>query len=256
MNITLEELLRGKSTLIKTKEFLPTKNYVEPFLDKMSKFTSDFRIQVKLPDQITKTKDTDDLTYNRVLIQGVLPQKYTIDNHEEVIGMLYGIDVKKPVVKIFRNYLNQACTNLTVFSPQWINTQELIPGDPINFAPIKNLMELTNNFATTLQSIKNEYVDRDGRTNYLGSWVDNSLRFSEDYGFGRVKIAVSTPIDAYKLLFMNKDSDYYIPEGIDPSIFDIYNAFTDIISKDQKDIMNKFEKIMIINKLLGINEGD
>ena len=63
---------------------------------------------------------------------------------------------------------------------------------------------------------------------------------------------MSTPIDAYKELFINSDSDYFIPDGIDPSLYDIYNSFTQIITDDSKDLMSKFEKTMIINKILGV----
>lgn len=252
MDITLQELLKGKSTIIKNKEFFPTQHYVQPFIDKLAPITDDFRFQVKLPDQITVSKNTADLTYNRVLIQAVLPKKYTIDNHDEVIGFLYGIDVKKPVVKIYRGYLNQACTNLCVFNPEWLNVQELIPGEPIDFRPIKSLLEYTNDFSVKLEKLKSTYIDRRDKINYLGEWVDYSLRESQDYGFGKVKIAVSTPIDAYKELFINSEGDYFIPEGINPSLFDIYNAFTQIITDDKKDLMNKFEKTMIINRLLKV----
>jgi hypothetical protein len=252
VDITLDELYKGKSTLIKNKEFFPTKTYIEPFIEKMSAFTNDFRIQVKLPDQMTTFKDSTDITYNRVLLQAVLPEKFCIDGHDEVIGFLYGIDVKKPIVKIYRGYLNQACTNLTVFNPQWLNIQELVAGDPIDFSPIKSLMEYTNDFEVKIRELRSTYINRDERTQYLGEWVDYALRESQDYGFGKVKIAVSTPIDAYKQLYIDSDSEYYIPLGIDPSLFDIYNSFTQIVNNDKKDLMNKFEKTIIINRLLKI----
>ena len=35
MEITIELLLKGKSTIIKDKEFLSTSDYVKPFLDEM-----------------------------------------------------------------------------------------------------------------------------------------------------------------------------------------------------------------------------
>lgn len=250
--LTLSELLKGKATIIKNKEFYPTKTYVEPFIEKMSAYTNDFKVQAVLPDQITKNSTAEDLTYNRVLIQAVLPEKYCIEEHDEVIGLVYGIDVRKPVVKIYRGYLNRACTNLTVFNPMWMHVQELIPGEPINYTPIKPLMEHTNDFAVVLNNMKNTYLDRNERKRYLGEWVDYSLRETQDYGFGKVKIAVSTPIDAYKQLFIEQDSDYYIPEGYDPTLFDVYNSFTQIITDDSKDIMNKFEKTMIVNKLLQV----
>jgi hypothetical protein len=251
--ITKKELFEGRSTLIKNREFFPTKTYVEPFFEKMSKFTDDFRIQVKYPDQMTVTKNNTDITFNRVLVQAVLPEKYKVEAHDEVIGFLYGIDVKKPVCKIYRGYLNCACTNLSVFSPKWINVQELLPDSPLNFKPIEELLSMTNNFASILKKLKNFYIDRSGRKTYLGEWVDYALRESEDYGYGKVKIAVSTPIDAYKSLFIDQESDYYIPEGIDPCMFDVYNAFTQVITDDKRDLMNKFEKTMIINRLLDIN---
>lgn len=252
MDITIAELLKGKPTIIKNKEFFQTKTYVEPFLERMAPLTSDFRVQVKVPDQMTFGPDSQDVTYNRVLIQAVLPSDHSIDGHDEVIGFLYGIDVRKPVAKIYRGYLNQACTNLSVFNPQWIQIQDLVPGDPINYNAVKNLLEDTNDFATKLQELKNTYLERDLRKQYLGEWVDYSLREGQDYGFGKVKLAVSTPIDAYKQLFIDQDSAYYIPEGSDPSMYDVYNSFTQIVTDDKKDIMNKFEKTTIINQLLGI----
>lgn len=251
-DITIQELFKGKSTIIKGKEFNPTQNYVEPFIDKMSKFTDDFRIQVKYPDQMTTNKDNPDVTFNRVVIQAVLPEKYCIDSHDEVVGFLYGLDVKRPIVKLYRGYLNKVCTNLCVFDPEWLNVQELVPGDPINYKLVTSLMEKTSDFPVKLKKLKNTFIDRDERKNYLGEWVDLSLREQEDHGFGKVKIASSTPINAYKSLFINQDSNYFIPEGISPSLFDVYNAFTQVVTDDKRDIMNKFEKTMLINRLLGI----
>ena len=65
MELTLEEVLKGKATRIKDKDYFPTAAYVEPFIERMSKYTSDFRIQAKLPDQITKTSEGD-INYEQV----------------------------------------------------------------------------------------------------------------------------------------------------------------------------------------------
>ena len=252
MDITISELLKGKPTIIKNKEFFQTKDYVSPFIDKLSGITTDFRVKVVIPDQTTITGSSQDLTYNRVLIQAVLPEKYSIDNHEEVIGFLYGLDAKKPVAKIYRGYLNKACTNLCVFDPMWINIQEISPGDPLNYSSVKHLMEQTSNFAIQLKKLKETTLDRDKQLQYLGTWVDSTLRYNQNYGFGKVKISKTTPIDAYSQLFIDTDSPYYFPEGIDPTMFDVYNSFSQLIT-DEKDIMNKFEKTILINKILGIN---
>lgn len=252
MDISLEELYRGKATIIKTKEFLPTRNYVEPFVNKMSSLTDDFRIQVKLPDQITTFKDETDVTYNRILIQAVLPKKYTIDYHDEVIGMVCGIDLKTPIVKIYRGYLNQACTNMCVFNPQWQIIQELAD-EPINFTCLKELLEYTNDFPKKLEYLKSNFISREDRVNHLGEWVDYTLRAHESDGYNKIKLASSVAIDAYKQLFINSDSNYFIPVGQDPSLFTVYNSFTQIITEDKKDIVHKFDKTMLISNLLCSN---
>jgi len=66
MEITLDRLRIGKPTIIKNKEYFATREYVDPFLDAMSKFTNNFIVNVQTPDQITTTDGEEDLTFNRV----------------------------------------------------------------------------------------------------------------------------------------------------------------------------------------------
>lgn len=66
MEITLSKLLEGKPTIIKGKEYLATKEYVQAFVDTMSKFTDKFIVNVQEPSQVILTDDSRDTTYNRV----------------------------------------------------------------------------------------------------------------------------------------------------------------------------------------------
>ena len=66
MEITLNALLEGKPTIIREKEYFATKDYIQPFIDEMSKFTKEFVVNVQLPDQVTISHDSKDVTYNRV----------------------------------------------------------------------------------------------------------------------------------------------------------------------------------------------
>ena len=66
MEITKTLLLNGKPTLIKDKEYLATKEYVEPFLNEMYTFTNHFVINVTIPNQITVTNKEEDITFNKV----------------------------------------------------------------------------------------------------------------------------------------------------------------------------------------------
>jgi hypothetical protein len=66
MEITLDLLLKGKPTIIKEKEFLPTAEYVSEFIKEMSRFTAEFIINVTLPSQLTLTNKEEDITFNKV----------------------------------------------------------------------------------------------------------------------------------------------------------------------------------------------
>ena len=251
MDITINELLQGKSTIIKNKNYFPTKAYVEPFLEQMSKHTDDFRISVKIPDQLTTLEGDTDITYNRVLIQAVMPDEF-YNNHREVVGFLYGLDVRKPVVKLYRGGLNMACTNLCVFNPDFLHIQELQPETAINIKPVKELMDRQSDLALALKNLKEMTWDKNDLNieRNLGQWIRNAINCSYDNGFGKAKLATSTVIDAYKLLFEKEDSPYFIKDDkIDG--FTIYNAFTELISNDGgKDIFNKTEKTLLLREIL------
>ncbi len=256
MELTLTEAFKGKATRIKDKEFFETKSYLEPFVERMSKFTSDFRVSAVLPDQITRTKtgdvNLDDITFNRMWIQAVLPDEFAFNNHKEVIGMVYGLDVRKPIVKMYRGALNMACTNLCVFQPEELIIQELEPQRPINFSPIKTIMENTCNMKSYLEKLSSIEIARDKPTieRELGRWVNNSIMKSYDNGYGKVKLATSSIIDAYKNLFVNEESDYFVEPKQAVSMFTVYNSFTDQICNKDKDIMNKAEKVLLLKDIL------
>ena len=256
MQIELNTLLQGKATRIKDKQFYPTAAYVEPFLERMQKYTNEFVYNVKLPDQITTVDDTDDITYNRVWVQAVLPEKYSIENHQKVFGMVYGLDVRKPVVKFYSGGLNMACTNLCIFSPEMLEVQELQPESAINFKPLNKIAETTDNIVSWLKKLQSIEVDcsEQNVNEMLGMWVRNCMYNSYDSGFGKVKLATSTAIDAYKLLFEDDKSPYFIKENQDTNMFNVYNAFTQIITDNRKkEIINNCEKTLLLKDILNFD---
>lgn len=260
MEIDLNSLLKGKATKIKGKEYLSAEAYVVPFIERMSKFTNDFRVQAKLPDQISITKEEDlnleDTVFNRVWIQAVMPDEYSFDNHQEVIGMVYGLDTRKPVAKIYRGALNMACLNLCVFSPSFLNIQEIEPEKPLNFKCIQPIMEQTSDIKAWLNRLsETEFpYDEEKINRNLGLWVRNTLTKTFDTGYGKVKLATSVAVDAYKLLYEKEDSPYFVNKGQTTNMFNVYNSFTELISNyDTKDIINKAEKTLLLKEILSLS---
>lgn len=256
MEITINELMAGKATKIKDKEYFCTEAYVTPFMERMSKFTDNFIIQAKPADQISLTYDgninMDDIIYNRVWVQAVLPDEYCFDNHKQSVSLLYALDTRKPIVKIFSNAVNMACLNLCVFQPNSLSVNELMPEEAINYKPVTQVMEATNNIKLMLESLSDMEFKRDEIFTNLGHWVDNCINAKFNNGFGNVKLTETLPINVYKDLFYDDKSKYYTTDDrVDG--FTVYNAFTDIISNDGgKDIVNKFEKILLVKDIMGI----
>ena len=255
MELTVEQLLQGKATKIKEKEFFTTKAYVEPFFDRMSKYTEEFIINVKPADQISLTPsgevNFDDIVYNRVWIQAVLPDEYAYENHKRVMSMIYALDTRKPVVKMYTGALNMACLNLCVFNPDALNVAELEPTTAINFSPVNILMGMTDTIKVTLEKMSRKTYTRESIYEELGLWIDRSITAKYNTGFGTVKIAESAPVNVYKSLFYEEDSNYYV-KGDEVDGFTVYNAFTDLITQDKKDLVNKFEKTLLIKEIMDI----
>lgn len=261
MEITLNELLAGRATRIKSKEYFPTAAYVEPFLERTQRLTDNFRVQVQLPTQITYTGDgginTEDITYNRVLIEAILPDEYKFNNdpHKAVLGMVYGIDVRKPVVKFFKGQERMSCTNLCVFNPQLLSCQDLEAETAIDYKPCERIIEQTDDTSTWLKKlIETDFDCSEQNINEsLGGWVRNCINMSFDNHYGKAKLATSTPIDAYKMLFEKEESEYYAGIGGAISMYQVYNAFTQTITDGiKKDPFNVFEKTLLVRAILNI----
>ena len=259
MEVTLEQLMQGKGTLIKNKEYWPTQAYVSPFIKRLEAIVERFEIKVETPSQITLTKDgqinTQDITYNRVWIQGVLPEEYRVDNHDDVIGMVYGLDVRKPIVKFYRGGLNRACTNLCVFSPDSLSARELNPEEAIDYRPLDGMIKQANTIKDFLESLHRTQFSREASNlnEHLGMWMRRSWAMEYDNGVTKASLAASVVEGAFKLLFEKESSSYFVPRDQNTDMFNVYNAFTELISNDKdKDIMNKVEKTLLLKRILDV----
>lgn len=252
MEIDLKTLLEGRATTIKGKNYLPTRAYIEPFLERMSKFTNDFRIQVKLPDQITREDDIDDITYNRVNIEAILPDEYAFEGHKRVVGFVYALDTRKAIAKQYVGSIRSACLNLCVFNPDALQVSEIEPETPINYSFLNNCLSLVDTANSILTKLSNTTYSKVQCQENLGNWIDNTIKCSFTRGFGKVKLSESTPIEAYKNLFYNEKSSYYSEES-EVTGFDIYNSFTDLVCNGTRaDIINRFEKVFLVAQILNL----
>lgn len=256
MELTIDQLLQGKATRIKDKEYFTTEQYVVPFLERMSKFTNEFIIQAKPADQISLTQNGDvnfeDIIYNRVNIEAVLPNEYCYEGHKQVVGFVYALDTRKPVVKEYMGGLRTACLNLCTFNPAALSVQELTPEKAIDYNFLNYCLELVDNMGLKLKQLANMEFTHEDMYNELGMQVDRCINLKFHNNFGTVKLPESLPIEVYKNLFYNEKSPYFSKEGV-VSGFDVYQAYTDIICNGKsKDLVNRFEKTLLVSSIMGV----
>lgn len=257
MELTIDQLLQGKATRIKDKEYFTTEQYVVPFLERMSKFTNEFIIQAKPADQISLTPNGDvnfeDIIYNRVNIEAVLPNEYCYEGHKQVVGFVYALDTRKPVVKEYMGGLRTACLNLCTFNPAALSVQELQPEHAIDYNFLTYCLELVDDMGVKLRQLENMEFTKEQMFNELGQQIDRCINFKFHNDFGTVKLPESLPIEVYKNLFYNEKSDYFTQNDI-VSGFDVYQAYTDIICNGKsKDLVNRFEKTFLVSRIMGVN---
>jgi hypothetical protein len=256
MELTIDQLLQGKATRIKDKEYFTTEQYVVPFLERMSKFTNDFIIQAKPADQISLTPNGDvnfeDIIYNRVNIEAVLPDEYCFEGHKQVVGFVYALDTRRPVVKEYMGGLRTACLNLCTFNPAALSVQELAPEHAIDYGFLDHCLAIADDMGAKLRTLSDMEFNRDQMFRELGQQVDRCINFKFHNDFGTVKLPESLPIEVYKNLFYNEKSDYYTTDDF-VSGFDVYQAYTDIICNGKsKDLVNRFEKTLLVSRIMGI----
>lgn len=248
MEITLSDLLKGNSTIIKGNEYLSTERYVAPFIAKVKDFNPTYKIQAKLADQLQNT--TDNAIFNRVHIQAIMPEE--TDGFQEVIGFCYALDTRKPVAKLYKAVIETATGNMFAFDRNDIGLQEIEPETALSY-PIKQLMERPSTITKDIETLNNTSFKRayDDRCLKLGHWITKAqlLKFESD--FGKVKLATGMPTDVYNILFEESTSDHYVSKEFDNfTAFDAFGAFASIVKEDEKDIINKFEKSVLISELL------
>lgn len=201
MEITLSKLLEGKATIIKDREFLQTKEYVSPFIEEMSKFTDDFIIKVEEPQQKLITNQDNPTTFNKVWIQAI---KKVNDSINEIYNLVYGLDVRTPLYKIFRHYTYDG--NPVVFNSDWLKVEEISDGT-FTF-DIPTLMAMTNDVPAKVKTLQSKFIEDSLKT--LGEMSAKALLYEFRHLCGRIKLSSSMPLKVHEMVYMDDSSSYYV----------------------------------------------
>lgn len=255
---SLNTIYNGSATIIKNKEYLSAKAYIEPFVERLSDYTSKFICLVKNADQISYDNKGINYIYNRVLVYGVLPDNYDVVinrndksvNYHRVVCMVYALDVKNPICKFYSGVVDSDF-NFYAFGANCISIQKIEPETPIDFTSLQSIIDngLKDNCEIILSQNTQRSISKNIMTNTLGEWIDFSIKKEYINDSGKVKLSNSMPIEAYKRLIIERESDYYTDED-NIEYPELLQSFLSQITEDEKDIINRYEKTQLINQML------
>lgn len=255
---TLNVIYEGSETLIKNKRYFSTKAYIEPFVEKLKPYTNKIICAVKVADQLSTEDSKIHTIYNKVMIMGIFPDKYDVlvntndkpITYHRVVCMAYSLDTRTPICKFYTGVVDIHGV-FYAFGPDCIQIQKIEPETAIDYSGVQGVINagLNDNCREILQQNVTRVLPKSEMFNTLGSWIDFTLKKEYINDSGKIKLSNTLPIEAYKLLTLEKDSDYYT-ERDSSTYSEILGALCSIVHSDDKDIINRYEKTQLINQML------
>lgn len=239
--------------VLKDVEYKSPNELITPFVEKLKPFAEEF---VNRSDSIAKAVDAKgdaNSIYTKISTMCVLKREMPVKDYKQIIGLGYALDVRKPYYKIYGGYLNTRYNSLLMINPD-IQHYEIDPDSQefelsyVDFLLDKtiDLVQCDNAINATISGDKLSVVEE------LGSAIINSLDLSFNFGFGKIKIATSLIIKMYNEIYNNKNSPFSFSPGADCDVYYYYNALSNLIYNNNKDIINIPEKTLLIRSILGL----
>jgi len=239
-DLTVEQLLEGKAIQRGNVTFPRASEIVLPFISKLQPYTREWKVKVSQPMvQTVEEEHHGDFTevavdngFHRVLLQAVLNDEYQLvsnpeDSYSKVIGMVYALDVVKPIIKVYSGGLRDACINLSIFSRNAVQYRHFADED---------FSHIYDTIPGYLEAIDTERVEFASKIQYLtGDMLEGQQLYTE---LGKLAVkcvgktnSMTTHFNAaIKLLFNNSDYGgiknlYYQRDGRHTR-YNIWNALT------------------------------
>jgi hypothetical protein len=218
--------------------------YLSPFIDMVSPFTTDFRIAVDAESRNANEDSTENVAYGRVVVEAKLPQAYTSLDHDTVIGIIYALDTQKPVIKAYTGQVAWACTNLSIFNADNIFEASLLANTNAVYDKLKRYTGKLNEGLEEWINIVNNLKTVEYNENALNEKIGYMLRKSQKQNFTTAVIAATKDLD-------NAKSVYAVKGGTT----DVTQYITDKVSIVEKPDRTLFAGSLFEPELLTFNNN-
>jgi hypothetical protein len=244
----LEELLRTK---IYVKEnsamaFDSPTAYLNPFIDRLESFNPTWEVDTSkgILNANDDVENTINAAYPRVVLKAKLPQYQLFagqhDMHSEMeVGLLYALDLQKPIMKLYMGSRVRVCTNMSIFNPMHVTQQDFsgniteLYNKAAEYADIAERVQREHE--TTITRLKETLLTTTQVNESLGHLLRNGSRL-----FG------VTPITNAAKELSDRSSRYYMG-GSSTSAWNLFNAVTEGIS-------NKSDLIEVPSKSINFSK--
>lgn len=117
------------------------------------------------------------------------------------------------------------------------------------------MLELTDNSDNLFENLEKSKLSSDAepRQRQLGELIENSMLFEITNKGGKVKIAPQMVLKAYQNVYMDSSSRNYVGEE-ECTKLNYLDAFSSLITEDDKDIVNRFEKNLLVYQMFAENQ--
>jgi hypothetical protein len=247
----LNEIIeKGQKTIIKGNEYLETKAYCLPFLERMRKYTDMFDCFAICPQQLSIGPNGEpQMVYNKVHIEAILPGNNP--DISEVIGFTYALDTRKPVARIYKAWKNNVSGSLMLNNSNYIINQTIEPETSLNFSGVQKLLETELDWDWIERLKSTCWEASNDQVNYkLGQWIRFAINFNVSDEYGKVKIATNDIIAGYKLLFEDSNSPFFTSLGIQCNFHKTLDALSSILYNSQKDPVNLIVKSYLLKDII------
>jgi hypothetical protein len=92
------------------------------------------------------------------------------------------------------------------------------------------------------------------RQQKLGELIEDSMTFEINNKGGKIKIAPAMVLKAFQNVYMDSSSRNYVSDQEECTRLNYLDAFSSLITEDDKDIVNRFEKNLLVYQMFIDNQ--
>lgn len=245
--ITLPELQASKVFVKEgaNVKFGSPNEYLSPFMDILPADKVDYHVEIA--DPVTNAEESGQLNtaYPRVHLQAEFHNGVP-KGLKSVMGILYALDIQKPVIKVYTGFNVSVCMNLTIFNPSEVYQQEILSANYSEvFTKAKAYIDAKAKQIKEYNAMIKRLQETELTEESLNETIGRLLRGGQVTRLGSTAV-----VQAAKMMTVPHSSYFiYRDNKFSCSLWNVYNAVTDILTHNS-EFVDRANKIAILSKIL------